>query len=80
MTPLPDPVARPPEVEQPNLLAAGPGVLRCCACGYEICPRAVLPPCPMCRELEWERALRHRFEMPRATLDSGPADYAAATT
>jgi len=32
--------------------------LRCSSCGYEIASYRTLPPCPMCRAMQWEPAGR----------------------
>jgi predicted RNA-binding Zn-ribbon protein involved in translation (DUF1610 family) len=42
--------------EKPTALDTMKGPLRCTACGYEIVSYRAVPPCPMCRESQWERA------------------------
>jgi hypothetical protein len=70
----PEPANRPTPSERPSegpsLSLAGKGPLRCGSCGYEIVSyRMLLPPCPMCRELQWERTRWRPFTRQPTSLD-----------
>jgi predicted Zn-ribbon and HTH transcriptional regulator len=49
------------------LRPSGKAPLRCTECGYEIVRYAVVPPCPMCRELSWEPAPWRPFTRARGS-------------